>query len=166
MISGKEDLLQSLIEAFLMEKGTHEFYASASAVSAGSEARRVFGELADWEKKHMDYLGYLYQAFQEDRDVGSFEKFISEAKSPVTESGIPVKDLESRIERYPVTGEKGAVDLAMEIEGKAYNLYHRMHQECADTNAKVVFLEMMRQEMKHIDHLKALKQGYQERRGS
>ncbi len=30
MITGKENVLQALIEAYLMEKGTKEFYAAAA----------------------------------------------------------------------------------------------------------------------------------------
>src|SRR3989304_1722884 len=102
MITGKENLLQALIEAFLMEKGTKEFYADASGKSSNSDAKKIFRELADWEKKHMD--------------------FNSRTEAPLTEAGIPVKDLEAKIEKYTIKDETGALTLAMEIEGKAYNL--------------------------------------------
>jgi len=45
----------------------------------------------------------------------------------------------------------------MEIEGKAYNQYRKFSQNAKDTNAQVVFKEMMEQEMKHIDELKKLR---------
>ena len=51
----------------------------------------------------------------------------------------------------------GALTIAMEIEGKAYNLYHKFSQDAKDTNAKVIFREMMEQEVKHVEYLKKLR---------
>ncbi len=45
----------------------------------------------------------------------------------------------------------------MKIEGKAYNLYLKLSQNAKDTNAQVVFKEMMEQENKHIYYLKKLR---------
>ncbi|RJQ56092.1 MAG: hypothetical protein C4526_02560 [Nitrospiraceae bacterium] len=157
MISGKEDLLQALIEAYLMEKGTMEFYAHAAGVSEDSEAKRIFGELSAWEERHMDYIQQLYQSVQGDIELGSFGEFRKTAKAPMTEAGIPVRDLEEKIERHVVKDEKGALTLAMEIEGKAYNFYRALSQKAEDANARVVFSEMMKQEVKHIDYLKDLR---------
>ncbi len=157
MISGKEDLLQSLIEAFLMEKGTKVFYTRASGKSTSSEAKKMFSELADWEGRHMEYLQFLYRSILGDMELKSFDDFEKKEKTPLTEAGIPVKVLEAKIEEQSITDEKEALALAMEIEGKAYNLYHRLSQKAADANARVVFGEMMKQEVRHIDYLKKLK---------
>jgi rubrerythrin len=157
MITGKEDLLQALIEAYLMEKGTREFYYHAAERALNSEAKKTFKELSEWERRHMDFLQFLYQAIQDDKEMESFEKFKNKAEAPVTEAGIPVKDLKAKIEEYNFIDEKQALTLAMEIEGKAYNLYHKLSQNAADTNAQVVFREMMEQELKHIDYLKKLR---------
>ncbi|MBI5099161.1 MAG: ferritin family protein [Nitrospirae bacterium] len=157
MITGKENLLQALIEAFLMEKGTKEFYADASGKSSNSDAKKIFRELADWEKKHMEFIQFLYQSINGGQEVKSFEEFINRTEAPLTEAGIPVKDLEAKIEKYTIKDETGALTLAMEIEGKAYNFYHKLSQDAEDTNAKVVFKEMMDQEVKHVEYLKKLR---------
>lgn len=156
MITGKEDLMASLIEAFLMEKGTLEFYSHASERSENADAKKMFSELAGWEKKHMDYIQYLYQAMQGNVESETFEEFNRSAKAPVTEAGIPVKDLEARIEKIEVKDEMEALKLAMEVEGKAYNLYRKLSQDAKDSNAKVVFKNMMEQEVKHVEYLKRL----------
>lgn len=157
MISGKEDLLQSLIEAFLMEKGTMEFYSYASEIAKNQEAKKIFGELATWEKRHMEYIQYLYQSIHGDIEAKSFADFEKKAAAPLTEAGIPVKDLEKKIEKYTMNDERDALALAMEIEGKAYNLYRNMSKNAADANAKVFFNEMMNQEVKHVKYLKNLR---------
>ena len=158
MITGKEDIVQALIEAFLMEKGTREFYCQAAEKSKGPSAKDTFKSLSQWEQKHMDYIQFLYQSLLEDKELGTFEEFKNKTSAPVTEAGIPVKDLELKIEEYDFTDDMKALTLAMEIEGKAYNLYIKLSKDAVDTNAQVVFKEMMEQEVKHVDYLKKLRQ--------
>ena len=156
MVTGKEDLLRALIEAYLMEKGTRIFYSSAAAKTANPAARKMFSELSDWEEEHMEFIQYLYQSFEEDRDIKNFEAFRDMTDAPVAESGIPVKELEAKIEKYAFDDDEAAMKIALETEGKAYNLYRRLSEEAPDSNAKVVFKEMMEQELKHIEYLKKM----------
>jgi rubrerythrin len=157
MITGKEDLLNSLIEAFLMEKGTNEFYSLAAARTIDKAAKNTFKDLSEWEKKHMEYIQFLYQAIDNDRDIEGFEKFEIRSDAPYTEAGIPVKELEAKLEEYAFSDDLGALETALEIEGKAYNLYRKLSENASDSNAMVVFKEMIQQELKHIDYLKKLR---------
>ena len=157
MLTGKEDLLQSLIEAFLLEKGTMIFYSEASDKALDHHAKQTFKNLSKWEKKHMDFIEYLYLSINESREFKSFEEFQSKTAAPLTEAGIPVEKLENKIEKYSVTNEMGALTLAMEIEGKAYNLYNRLSKNAEDSNARIVFSDMKDQEIKHINYLKRLR---------
>ncbi|TAL24959.1 MAG: hypothetical protein EPN94_06220 [Nitrospirae bacterium] len=157
MLTGKENLIQALIEAYIMEKGTMDFYADAASKARDPEAKKIFKELSAWEHRHMDFIGYLYQAIQEDKDVMGFEKFTAKTAAPVTEAGIPVKDLERELEKHEFIDDMGALILALEIEGKAYALYSKLSKIAEDTNAGVVFKEMMEQETKHVAYLKNLR---------
>lgn len=157
MITGKEELLTALSEAFVMEKGTKLFYEEAAAKSVSPEARDTFRNLSEWEESHMDFILYLYRSILGDLDVMTFEEFKNKAEATVTEAGVPIKDLEAKIEKYSVTDEMGALTLAMEIEGKAFSMYRRLSQNASDANARVVFQEMMEQEVKHTNRLKELR---------
>jgi len=158
MLTGKEDLMISLIEAYLMERGTMDFYAQVASKSKVPEAKKMFGELSSWEHRHMDFMGFLYQSIQEDKDVMGFERFSAKTDAPVTEAGIPVKDLEAKLEKYEFADDIGALKLALEIEGRAYSLYSRLAKSAVDANAKVVFQEMAEQETGHIEYLKKIRQ--------
>ena len=157
MMTGKEDLLRALIEAYLMEKGTRVFYSGAAEKAANPEAKKMFAELSDWEERHMDFIQYLYQSIEDDRDVQGFSAFSERTDAPVTEAGIPVKDLEAKLEKYTFVNDQDALRMALEIEGKAYNLYRGLSEKASDSNARVVFDEMMEQELKHIDYLKKMR---------
>ena len=75
MITGKEDLLGAIIEAFTMEKGTKEFYDFAFLKAKDISAKEMFKILYKWEDSHMHYLGSLYQSIMEDRDILGYEEF-------------------------------------------------------------------------------------------
>jgi len=157
MLTGKEDLLQALVEAYIMEKGTKEFYAQAASKSSAAEVKKSFADLAAWENKHMTYIQSLYQAILDDRELEEFKAFSTTAPATVSEGGMPVKDLEKRIERYTVKSERDALALAMNIEAKAYNFYKGLAAKAQDDQTKVIFEEMMAQETTHMDQLNVMK---------
>jgi rubrerythrin len=154
MVTGKEDLLQTLVEAYLMEKGTREFYSHAAGKSSAPAARHAFRELSVWEEKHMEFIQYLYQAIMEDRDVKGFEDFSDIAGAAVAEGGIPLSDLETKLEMVSVADDMEAITMALEIEGKAYSLYWQFSKKAVDSNARVFFKSMMEQEIEHISYLR------------
>ncbi|KAB2834313.1 MAG: ferritin family protein [Candidatus Dadabacteria bacterium] len=156
MLSGKEDLLQSLIEAFAMEKGTREFYREAAEKAVNNEARKTFQHLSEWEAHHMEYIQFLYQAILGDRDLASFEEFEKRLKAPLAEGGIPVEKLLEKFKSSLYTDDAGALGVALEIEGRACNLYRRLGETAQDENARVFLKEMVAQELRHIEYLRAL----------
>ncbi len=157
MITGKEDMLQSLIEVFLMEKGTSEFYSGAAAKAVNPGAKKTFEDISGWEERHMAFVRYLYQSVMDERDIKGFEAFEKMTDVPDTEAGIPLKELEAKSEEYIFTDDLGALAMAFEIEGRAYGLYRRLSEEAADSNARVVFNGMMEQELNHIAYLEKMR---------
>ncbi|MCL4456558.1 MAG: hypothetical protein M1147_03345 [Nitrospirae bacterium] len=157
MVTGKEDLLQALIKAYIVEKGTMEFYSYASENALNPEAKKMFGNLSGWEERHMEYIRFLYHSVTQDLDLKGFEEFSKMTDAPFTEAGIPVKDMETRFEEHKFIDDMGALIMALEVDGKAYALYSRLSKSAADANARVVFHEMMGQEAKHIEYLKKLR---------
>jgi rubrerythrin len=156
MMTGKEELLQALVEAYIMEKGTREFYAQAAAKS-GAAAKKGFESLAEWENRHMIYVQSLYQSILDDRELMEFKEFSSTVPAPVAEGGMPVKDLDKKIEKFTVQNEKDALSLAATIEAKAYNMYKDLARKAKDAETKVIFEDMMDQETKHMNEISAMK---------
>jgi len=157
MITGKEGLLEDMIEAYEMEKGTHEFYLKASEAAHEEAAKNAFRELADWEREHMRYLQFLYQAITEDREFLSFEEFKEKLRPEMVEGGIPVRKMEEKLEDINLTDELGAMITALEMEAKSASFYRGLSEEAEDPSAKVFLKEMVRLEEKHIEYLKKLR---------
>jgi len=157
MITGKEDLLQAMIEAYVMEKGTNEFYKEASHKAINKVAKDAFSVLAEWEHEHMLYIQFLYQAILESREEVSFDEFKKSVMPTFVEGAIPIKEIQKKMESYEFIDDLGALTIALEIEGKAYNLYRRLSEQAPDTNTKAFMKDMMNWELKHIDYLKELR---------
>lgn len=155
-MTGKEDLLQALVEAYIMEKGSREFYRQAAAHS-GAAARMGFESLAEWENRHMLYLQSLYQSILDDRELTEFSHFSSTVPAPVAEGGMPVKELEKRIETFSVKNETDALSLAAMIEAKAFALYKDLAGKARSTESRVIFEDMMDQETRHMSEIAAMK---------
>lgn len=158
MLTGKEDLLQALVEAYLMEKGSREFYAQAALKSTTDAAKKEFDELTSWENQHMGYIQSLYQSLMDDRELMEFKEFSRKVEAPLAEGGLPVKDLEKKIETFSVRDEKDALSIALNIEAKAFNFYKDLAKKAGDPQTQVIFEEMMAQETKHLDHIHRMKQ--------
>lgn len=157
MMTGREGILEILVDAFSMEKGTHEFYLKAAEAAHEKVAAEYFGQLARWEQEHMDYLQFLYQSVQDNRDLVTFEEFKKALRPEAIEGGIPVNQALAKIEDYNLTDELGAILAALEIEGKSYNFYRGLSEKAESSNAKVLFQELMEWEKKHVQYLKELR---------
>lgn len=157
MITGKEGLLQAMIEAYIREKGTNEFYTKASVKATDIEAKKAFSQLAQWEQEHMQYIQSLYQSIRDEREMLSFEDFEKRIIAESVEGDIPLKELEEDIGMYSFIDDLGALVIALEIEAKAYAFYKKLSETADDTNTKAFMKEMMQKEQKHIEYLKTLR---------
>ncbi|NOY64505.1 MAG: ferritin family protein [Nitrospirae bacterium] len=157
MLTGKESLLEALSEALSMEKGTREFYDYASQKAIYDKTRETFEKLRDWEDSHMHYLLYLYQALSDERDMITYEEYLEKLPAHEIESGISIKTARELFEKRDFIDDTEAIRLALEIEGKAFNLYREFSEDATDSNAQVVFQHMKEQEAQHINELKNLK---------
>ncbi len=156
MLTGREDLLQAIIEIYLMEKGINQFYAELSVKAKTAEAKTTFNLLANWEAEHVRHVQNFYQSLMDERETTSFEEFARRARPDVAEGGTPLADLQQRIEEFKFLDDIGAINFALNIEADEYNLYRRLASRTVDTNVKALCEDFMGWEQKHIEHLKEL----------
>jgi rubrerythrin len=158
MINAEEGLMQALMDVYMMEKGIRQFYDEVSLKAQNEEAKKAFGELAEWEDGHTRYIQYLYQGLMEDWDIVSFEEFSKRVKPEIVEGGMALKDLEGRIGEFTHLDDAGTIAFALTVEAKEYALYKKLASQTTDTNMKVLFESLAEWEQRHIEYLKNLKQ--------
>jgi rubrerythrin len=158
VINAKEGLIQALMDVYLMEKGIHRFYDEVAAKTQNQDAKKAFTELAEWESGHARYAQYLYQGLMEDWDIVSFEEFSKRAKPEIAEGGMPLKDMEEKIEEFTYLDDAGAIAFALKVEAKEYALYKKLASETTDTNMNILFENLAEWEQSHMEYLRKLKQ--------
>ncbi len=158
MINAKEGLIQALMDVYMMEKGIHQFYGEVAEKTQNEDARKAFAELAEWEEGHARYAQYLYQGLMEDWDIVSFEEFSKRSRPEIAEGGMPLKDLEGRLEEFAYLDDAGAIAFALKVEAKEFALYKKLASETSDTNMNILFENLAEWEQRHIEYLKNLKQ--------
>jgi sulfur-carrier protein adenylyltransferase/sulfurtransferase len=157
MINAEEGLIQALMDVYIMEKGINQFYSDVASKAHNEETRKTFADLAGWEAGHTRYIQFLYQGLMEDWDIVSFEEFSRTVKPKIVEGGMPLEELEGRIEDFTYLDDAGAIDFALKMEAKEYSLYRQLASQASQSNMKVLFEELAGWEQKHIEYLKKLK---------
>ena len=153
----KKGLIEAMIDAYTMEKGTNEFYTRAAANAHEEVARNAFRMLAGWETEHMDYIRYLYQALMEDREQLSFEDFKGRLRPQAVEGNIPVGDVEQWLKDYTFIDELGAIIVALRLEADSRIFYKKLSVEVDEPATRVFLEELMHKEEEHIKYLKDLR---------
>jgi rubrerythrin len=157
MIKADEGLIQALMDVYMMEKGIYQFYDEVAKKAQNSDAKKAFEELAKWEEGHTRYVQYLYQGLLEDWAIVTFEEFSNRVKPEIAEGGMPLEDLKGRIDEFTYLDDMGAINFALGVEAKEYNIYRKLAAEAADSNMKVLFENLMDWEQRHIGYLNELK---------
>ena len=157
MINADEGLMLGLMDVYMMEKGIQQFYSEVSVKAQNDVTKTAFGELAKWEEGHTRYVQYLYQGLMEDWDIVSFEEFSKQARPEIAEGGMPLKELEGKIDAFTYLDDAGAITFALTVEAKEFALYKKLASQTTDTNMKVLFETLAEWEQRHMEYLKNLK---------
>lgn len=157
MVSGKEDLLDALALAFSMEKGSNEFYIKAEEKIIEKKGKEMFKRLASFEEGHMRYIQYLYTSLLEERKLISLTEFKERIPTEIMEGGIKIDQSLAMVEDIPFLDDLDALKMAEDKEHKSYAFYQRLIRKSSDTNAKVIFEELAKEEKRHIKYIEELK---------
>jgi rubrerythrin len=155
-MSGREEIVKAITEAYAMEKGTKEFYAYAASKSRGNTAGEIFGALRDMEDRHARYFDFLYISLMEGRDLLGYKEYTSRVTATHVESLRSLAEAKKLFDPGEVRSSSDALKLALAIEDKAFALYRDLAEKAVDGSAKAIFEEMAAQEQKHTDYLRDL----------
>jgi len=156
MVSGKEDLLGALISAFSMEKGSNEFYIKAEDRVIDKKGKETFRRLASFEEGHMRYIQYLYTSLLDEKKLISLAEFEEKVPTEIMEGGIKVDEALAMVEEVLFLDDIDALKVAEDKEHKSYAFYQRLIRKSSDTNAKIIFEELAKEEKRHIKYIQEL----------
>src|SRR3990172_12991541 len=124
MLKGDETLIDSLLFAFGMEKGSKDFYTKAAEKMGDPKSREIFLSMADIEAGHMADIRLLYCGMDNEACPISIEEFIEAAQGPYIEGG---KLLDNALKELDVAllDRTDALKVAIRQEGDAYAFYSK-----------------------------------------
>jgi len=158
MLKKDSSLLDALLFAFGLEKGSNTFYTKAAEKMDDQKSKELFYAMADVERGHMANIRLLYCGMENEACPATMEEFIQSAGGEYIEGG---KLLENALKELDVAflDEADALKIAIKQEGEAYAFYTKAAKRMLDSNARVLFDNLAEEEKKHLDTLtKLLKQ--------
>lgn len=156
MVTSTEDLLGALILAFSMEKGSNEFYTKAVEKIIDRKGKEMFKKLASFEEGHMRYIQHLYTSLLGEKRLISLSEFKEKVPAEFMEGGIKIDPSLAIVEDTTFMDDIDALNIAEDKEHKSYAFYQKLIRKSSDTNAKVIFEELAKEEKKHIKYIKEL----------
>lgn len=130
-----EEYKRIITTAVASEIEAYEFYAGVAEKAQDSNARGIFGELANEEKSHRDFLeGVL---------LGTKPLSIDETKDYKVSATVDKPKLS--VDMKPAD----AIALAMKNEEEAMNMYAELARMCTDNKEKELFESLARMEQGH-----------------
>lgn len=141
--------------AWLLEEGSRKFYLAVAQMQTAPEAAELFNSLVKAEERHKGTLQALYR------------QIMGREPDPNFPAGLPVaQGREDRMEGNVNISEALAwaegkeirelLELSMELETHAYDLYIKMSRTVPAENAKNVFAQLVAEEQEHLARMAAL----------
>jgi len=144
------DLQQLLRGALELEKGTHRLYELLASEYTSGSISSVIRSLASAEVAHGQaihrVLGQLGGEGLED-----FESLFASLPGELIESGESYEQVVEAAKRLGEQGELSILELALEIELTAYDLYRNLAARASDAKARAALEDLANQEKHHAD---------------
>ncbi len=150
LFSGNESPEETLVVAYSLEAGLHDFYMSMIPRMKNSDAKNLFGKLSEIEIRHQDTIFKEYlEIMGKSVNRKEFEKtVIVEA----VEGGLTSEEYANMFQP-DWESTKDIVDIAMSIEAQALDLYLRVSNQSIDPKSKKVLLQIASEERIHLTQL-------------
>ncbi len=151
-----ETLDDLLIAALDLEKGAHRLYESLHRAFMGTPLEPELKKLTWVEVAHEKIV---YQQLQEKatQPVPPFEELMGKLRGNVIESGEPIDEVLETARNLAAFGGAAIMELALELELRAFDMYRALAHESTDPQFREVFLDLANQERAHArDVLRAL----------
>ena len=143
-----KDLAELLFKSMDLEKGAFRFYKYVLDRFGTEQFAKTMEHLAQAETAH---ARTIYRFWQESVDQPDpFESLFSKLKGEVLEGGESLHDVLKRVETIKENVCLNLLEMALDIEYSAYDLYRTMAEQTESVEAKTAFLSIAQAEKAHM----------------
>jgi len=150
LFSGKESPEETLVIAYSLESGLHEFYQEMAPRVQHEASRKLFEKLSAIEVKHQQRIFDAYIALTD--SSMSQEAFAREKVIPAMEGGLTTEEYMA-IYQPDVEVAVEVISLAMAIEAQALDLYQRAARRAEMAASQKLLLQIAGEERSHLEQL-------------
>jgi len=142
--------LQVLLYAMHTERLGHRFYTRAAEMTDDERGRNMLYSIASDEEEHLSILQQEFDALKATGYWVALEK-AQGYKQPSSPPYLFPEE-EARVEEMisKRTSDLDALDIAMDLERRGYELYQKEAEETSDLTAKSVYNYLAKEENKHF----------------
>ena len=151
LLSALTDPQKMLTAAMNLEKGALLFYEDLCRRFPEAPLNDTFAKLAQAEQAHAKSIyPYLRKINPE---AGAFETLFDSLSGDILEGGVTMEAAVNKVAAVSDTACLQIIELALQIEYAAFDLYRVLASQVADTQAREAFLALSQAEKKHIHTL-------------
>jgi len=146
-----QSLNDLLISAMDLEKGAQRFYEAARDRYADADLRETFDILSRAEIGHARMIYTFWEKLEE--KPPAFEVVFEELPGDILEGGTSLTDALERISVMATPVCIPLIEMALDIEFSAYDLYRGMADDAESNETRNAFLSLAQAEKKHMQVL-------------
>jgi len=143
--AGLHDLLYTAMD---LEKGAQQFYLEVRDRYAESNLRPTFDTLSKAEIGHAKMIYAIWEKTEE--DPSDFDKLFGAMQGQILEGGTSLADAIQRISEVSQPACIPLIEMALNIEYAAFDLYRGMADNAEDNDVRDAFLSLAQAEKKHM----------------
>lgn len=150
LLDGKGSAEAQLLQALDLEKGTYRFYQAMVEQYATGPVAEIFSRLVTAELEHgRAVYGLLRRLGAARANAADFDTLFAALPGDVVEGGATLTAVVARAAELGAEGALAALELALEIELTAYDLYKNVAETTEEADAKGALMELSQQEKHH-----------------
>lgn len=149
-LDAKGSAADLLMRALDLEKGAHRFYEALAQRFAGTEIAPTIDELARAEIAHGTVIFKMMEQLGSAPAEG-FEATFARLPGELVESGESYEELVGKAKGLGNAGAAALLELAAEVELRAYDLYRTLAGEVSDPKVKETLLDLAQHEKRHAE---------------
>lgn len=143
---------QVLRQALEQEKGAHRLYDALLLLFTATPVQPTLEEFARAEVAHAKVV-YAELAKLSGQPTESFEQLFDELPGNLLEGGATFESTVQRAREEGVQGLVALLEMALELELRAYDLYKNLADRAENPQSKAALLDLAQQEKRHAESL-------------
>ena len=137
-----------LITAMDLEKGAQQFYLAVRDRTTETNLRQTFDTLSKAEIGHAKMIYAIWE--KTEVNPSDFDELFGGLQGDILEGGTSLEDAIQRLSNVSHTACIPIIEMALNIEYAAFDLYRGMADNAADDDARNAFLSLAQAEKKHM----------------